>query len=182
MVVQKPIWMLEMSLLRNLLKFPYFVIVLGASVANADHLPVPAGDVILTVKGEMTQANTPDGAELDLEMLRRIGTVTFSTSTPWTDGVQDFTGVPLNQLLVHLGAKPESMTVTAINEYQIKVPGTDAVDGGPILAWEQGGKLLSIREKGPLWLIYPFDSKAEYQREEIHARAVWQVVQIDLIP
>ena len=168
---------------RGLLKFLLVVIGLGsANVACADHLPAPTGDVILTVNGQMSLTNTPDGAALNLEMLRRIGSVTFATSTPWTDGVQQFTGLPLNQLLAHLGAEPGSMTVSAINEYQVKVPGSDAVEGGPILAWDQGGKLLSVRDKGPLWLIYPFDSKVEYQREEIHARAVWQVVQIDLLP
>jgi hypothetical protein len=153
-----------------------------ASAVRADHLATPVGDVVLTVKGHMTQTNMADGAAFDLDMLRKIGTVTFATSTPWTEGVQEFTGVPLNQLLVHIGAAPASLTVTAINEYQIDVPASDAVDDGPILAWEQSGKLLSIREKGPLWLIYPFDAKSEYQTEKFHARAVWQVVQIDLQP
>lgn len=154
----------------------------SATGVYADHLTAPKGEVVLIIKGKMTQPNMPEGAQFDLDMLRKIGTVTFSTTTPWTEGVQDFSGVPLNQMLVHIGAEPGSMTVKAINEYQITVPGSDAVDDGPILAWEQSGKLLSVREKGPLWLIYPFDSKPEYQKEEIHARAVWQVVQIDLMP
>ena len=168
---------------RSFLQLMVFAV--GFAVANAalaDHLPAPLGAVILTVNGEMAQRNTPDGAHFDLDMLRKIGTVTFSTSTPWTEGVQDFTGVPLDQLLAHLGAQPSSLKVTAINEYQIDVPASDAADGGPILAWEQSGKLLSVREKGPLWLIYPFDAQKAYQTDEIHARAVWQVVQIDLMP
>lgn len=183
MVVQEPVRMHQMLLTQTFLKSLVLVCVLGfAAGANADHLPAPEGDVVLTIKGQMTQTNMPDGAQFDLDMLRKIGTVTFSTSTPWTEGVQEFTGVPLNQMLVHIGAEPVSMTVMAINEYQITVPASDAVDDGPILAWEQSGKLLSVREKGPLWLIYPFDSKSDYQKEEIHARAVWQVVQIDLVP
>ena len=158
------------------------VLVVTASAAQAEQLATPVGDVVLLIKGQMTQTNTPDGAAFDLDMLRKIGAVTFSTSTPWTDGVQTFTGVSLKQLLIHVGATPASLMVTAINEYQIAVPATDAVDDGPILAWEQSGKLLSIREKGPLWLIYPFDLKKEYQTEEVQSRAVWQVVQIDLKP
>ncbi len=153
-----------------------------ATLVQADHEIAPVGNIILTITGPMAQTNMPDGAVFDLDMLQKIGAVTFATSTPWTEGVQDFTGVPLNQLLVHIGAQPTSLKVSAINEYQIVVPASDAVDDGPILAWEQGGKLLSVREKGPLWLIYPFDSRQEYRTDKIHARAVWQVVQIDLMP
>ena len=159
-----------------------FALMCGASVASADQLAAPAGDVILTIKGQMTQSNIPGGAAFDLAMLQEIGTATISTSTPWTEGVQIFKGLPLNQLLAHIGAAPTRLRVAAINEYQVEVPASDAIDGGPILAWEQSGRLLSIREKGPLWLMYPFDTKAEYRTEEIHSRAIWQVLQIDLIP
>lgn len=153
-----------------------------ALAAQAQQLANPSGDVILTIKGDMVQRNIPDGAAFDLQMLKEIGMVTFSTTTPWTDGIQSFTGVPLNRLLAQIGAAPTVMTVTAINEYQVQVPASDAIDGGPILAWDQSGKMLSIREKGPLWLMYPFDSKSEYRTEKVHARAVWQVAQIDLLP
>ena len=172
-----------MRSLPSLLKLlSIMVFVAATNSAQADHMSGPVGDVILTIKGQMAHGNMPDGAQFDLGMLRKIGEVTFSTSTPWTEGVQDFTGVPLNQLLVHIGAHAAKLTVTAVNEYQIDIPASDAVDDGPILAWEQSGKLLSVREKGPLWLVYPFDSKREYHSEEFHARAVWQVVQIDLKP
>jgi hypothetical protein len=39
---------------------------------------------------------------------------------------------------------------------------------------------MSVRDKGPLWLIYPYDSKAEYQSETIYSRSIWQLVKIDL--
>ena len=153
-----------------------------ATAALAEHLNTPTGTVILTITGAMQHTNIPDGAEFDLDMLRHVGSVTISTSTPWTDGVQVFEGVLLSELLANIASTPSSMTVTAINEYQVVIPASDAVKGGPILAWAQNGKQLSIREKGPLWLIYPFDANPDYQKEAIHARAVWQVVQIDLLP
>ncbi len=170
-----------MELVRTLSKSLLLIVAMSSAVL-ADQLASPKGTVILTVTGPMQHTNIPNGAEFDIDMLRSIGSVTVSTTTPWTDGVQVFAGVPMNQLLKAIAAAPGSMTVTAINEYQVVIPASDAVDGGPILAWEQNGKQLSIREKGPLWLIYPFDANADYQKEEIHARAVWQVVQIDLLP
>ena len=161
------------------------LVILGfclGSAALADGVPAPVGAVILTIKGQMTQVTALEEAMFDLEALQKIGSVTFTTTTPWTVGAQQFTGVPLNQLLTHIGATASRLRVTAINEYQVEVPASDAVDGGPILAWAQNDDLLSVREKGPLWLVYPFDAKEEYRTEQVHSRAVWQVEKIELLP
>ena len=172
-----------MQFIMNLIGKTLIVLGFGlASVAFADGVPSPVGAVILTIKGQMTQATPLEEARFDLESLQKIGVVTFTTTTPWTEGAQQFTGVPLNKLLIHIGATASRLRVTAINEYQVEVPASDAVDGGPILAWAQNDNLLSVREKGPLWLMYPFDTKEEYRTEEVHSIAVWQVEQIELLP
>lgn len=152
------------------------------SMGAADPLLLPAGEIILTVTGAMTSGNTRDGAIFDLALLETLGTASFQTSTQWTDGIFEFKGVSLHRLLEKIGADPTALEVIAINEYQVNVPASDAVDGGPILAWQQSGKLLSVREKGPLWLIYPYDASEIYRTDEIYARSVWQVVKINLLP
>ncbi len=160
-----------------------FGLVLLLPVAvTAENLPIPEGEIILTITGPMIDGNTPDGAIFDLALLETLGTASFATSTQWTEGVLEFKGVSLLRLLDAIGADPTALEVIAINEYQINVPASDAVDGGPILAWQQSGKLLSVREKGPLWLIYPYDKSEAYRTDEIYARSVWQVVKINLLP
>ena len=148
----------------------------------AEPLARPAGEIILTITGVMHSGNTPEGAIFDLALLESLGTASFETSTQWTEGVAEFKGVSLHRLLDRIGADPAALEVIAINEYQIEVPASDAVEGGPILAWQQSGKLLSVREKGPLWLIYPYDMSAAYRTEKIYARSVWQVLKINLLP
>ena len=151
-------------------------------VSFAEPLSKPVGEIILTITGPMTSGNTPEGAVFDRALLESLGTASFFTSTQWTEGVSEFKGVSLDRLLDKIGAIPSALEVIAINEYQVDVPVSDAVDGGPILAWEQSGKLLSVREKGPLWLIYPYDQSKAYRTDEIYARSVWQVVKIKLLP
>lgn len=148
----------------------------------AEPLPMPAGEIILTITGAMDARNTPDGAIFDRALLETLGTASFETSTQWTEGISEFKGISLYRLLDAIGADPTALEVIAINEYQVDVPASDAIDGGPILAWQQSGKLLSVREKGPLWLIYPYDVSEAYRTDEIYARSVWQVVKINLLP
>ena len=54
-------------------------------------------------------------------------------------------------------------------------------DDVPIIAYEMNGKPMSRREKGPLWIVYPYDSAAKYRTELAHARSVWQLDRLDVL-
>ncbi|MCX8508022.1 MAG: molybdopterin-dependent oxidoreductase, partial [Rhodobacteraceae bacterium] len=107
---------------------------------------------------------------------------TISTSTIWTDGTHDFTGVPLDVFLQKVGATGTLLHATAINDYTVDVPMSDAMPGGPILAYLMDGKPMSIRDKGPIWLIYPYDSDDRYRSEVIYSRSIWQLDRIEVVP
>ncbi|BBU55976.1 oxidoreductase [Mameliella alba] len=146
-----------------------------AGAASAEHLPEPHGPVILTVEGAIARTNGEGRARLDLQMLRDIGETTITTDTIWTAGTSEFTGVALDDLLEYLGAEGEEIDARAINDYAVTVPVADAVEGGPILAYAMDGKTMSRRDKGPLWLIYPYASSSTYRTEVIYARSIWQL-------
>ena len=44
-----------------------------------------------------------------------------------------------------------------------------------LLAFERNGKPMSVREKGPLWIVYPYDSDAKFQSEVYYSRSIWQL-------
>lgn len=155
--------------------------VLSAPTLAGGTLAQPTGEVVLTVTGDIGVSNQGDSAVFDIEMLKALGEVTFATGTPWTDGVHEYTGVPLHALIEALGVTEGSIMATAINDYATEIPLTDAVEGGPILAYLQNGKLMSIREKGPLWLIYPYDLNEAYQADLIFSRSIWQLQRIDIL-
>ena len=111
----------------------------------------------------------------DLQALRDIGIESIVTSTIWTEGVHEFTGVPLVALLGHLDISGGEIEAFAINDYSVTIPVSDAQPGGPILAFEQDGDPIPRRRKGPLWIIYPFDSAPEYRTETIYSRSIWQL-------
>jgi hypothetical protein len=41
------------------------------------------------------------------------------------------------------------------------------------------GAPLSRREKGPYWLVYPYDSDPIFQSETVYTRSIWQLVSIE---
>ena len=142
-------------------------------------LDLAEGDVLLTITGAISQANTAGAAEFDRAMLAGFDAVEIETTTIWTEGVQTFVGVELDDLLAAVGAEGGTLRAIAHNDYAVDIPVGDAVDGGPIIAYLRNGEEMSLREKGPLWVIYPFDSTPDYQTEQIYSRSIWQLDRIE---
>ena len=147
----------------------------SASGAWAEIMDAPKGEIILTVTGNIHAHNNEDVAAYDLEMLKALPATEFTTSTIWTDGPQTFTGVELKTFLEMLDAHGDTIEATAINDYAVEIPMSDAVEGGAMLAYLSGGEEMSRRDKGPIWLVYPYDSNDDYRSETIYSRSIWQL-------
>lgn len=149
-----------------------------AAPLSATELAAPTGEVLLTVSGAIARHNAGDTAEFDRAMLEALGAVTIETETIWTEGDQTFTGVPLSRLMDAVAATGISLNATAINDYAVAIPREDWVDDGPIVAYLNNGAPMSVRGKGPLWIVYPYDTHPEYQSEVIYSRSIWQLDRI----
>ena len=160
--------------------FVFLAIVLGfpMNMSVAKDIPAAKGEIVLTVSGSIRGHNREGDAVFDMDMLKTMRPVTYKTSTPWSKGLVTYVGVLLRDVLAYVDAKGKMTHVYAINDYDIDIPVSDAVTGGPILAYEMNGAPMTVRDKGPLWIIYPYDSKREYQSDEIYARSVWQLARI----
>lgn len=83
-------------------------------------------------------------------------------------------------LLAHVGANGEVADVVALNNYRTTIPLTDFTDYPVLLALKQDGEYMTVRHKGPLFIIYPFDEFVELQSDLYHARSAWQVRSITI--
>lgn len=152
------------------------------SVARAESLPEPSGQVILTVRGDIALTNATAEARLDRAMIEAMGVSTLHTGTIWTDGTSEFNGVELARLMLRLGADGSILRLTALNDYAVEIPMSEAVAGGPLLAFRMDGKDLSPRDKGPLWMVYPYDVDPKYKNEVSYSRSIWQLSMIEVLP
>lgn len=138
-------------------------------------LPAPKGEVVLTISGAVAQTNTAAGAAFDMAMLADLPATTFKTTTTWTDGAKTFSGVPLKRLLETVGATGSTLTATALNDYTVTIPLDGLTDDAPIVAYSIDGAPFPRREKGPLWIVYPYDSDPAYRTEAVYGYSIWQL-------
>ncbi len=144
-------------------------------------LDPPTGRVILEIDGEISEHNREGGiVAFDRAMLEALGIVTIVTETPWTEGKVAFEGVRVADLLAAVGARGTSMKAVAINDYAVDLPLSDFQDTGAILALKKDGDYMRIRDKGPLWLIYPWSDRPELKTEVYHARSIWQLKRLTI--
>ncbi len=145
---------------------------------SAAELGTPSGKVILTVSGGITNTNAGDKAEFDREMLEALGASELALTTPWTDGRQVFNGVLGSKILEAVGAQGEQIVAKAINDYQVKIPTSDLRNYPVLFALKQNGSYMRVRDKGPIWIIYPRESYPELDTDQITDRWVWQLSEI----
>ena len=149
------------------------------TLAVAGRVPTRAegSPVLLTVSGRL---GAPAPRELTLPDLEALRPHSVRTTTPWTDGVQEFTGVRLRDLLAAVGAQGHTLAMTALNDYTVEIPASDASAYDVIVAYRRNGQAMPVRDKGPLWIIYPYDQHGELRDAEHQARMIWQLRRIDV--
>jgi hypothetical protein len=162
--------------------YRFFLCLFSMSVltfgAQAQMLSKPTGPVVLTVGGNISQRNAGNFAEFDAEMLDNLPVTEFSTTSPWHNTSVIYSGPSLSAVLQAVGAQGKVLNLMALNKYEIQVPFNDAADFSPILARRANGKGLVIRTKGPLLMIYPFDSKPQLKNDVYYSRSIWQLQRI----
>jgi hypothetical protein len=142
--------------------------------------PPAAAAADLLVVRNATDPARPEVRFSEADLLA-LPQVTIRTRTEFTDGVVEFVG-PLARdaiALVDAGAAT-TVHLVAANDYAIDIPFSDFTDYDVILALQTNGERLSIRDKGPIWLMYPLDDHAELQDPMYNNRLIWQLTVIEL--
>ncbi|HSK42024.1 MAG TPA: molybdopterin-dependent oxidoreductase [Arenibaculum sp.] len=140
--------------------------------------------MILTVSGNIGVTNAPGVAKFDRAMLDTMPQTTVVSYTDWTEGPQTFQGVLLGDLIARVEGRGVEIVVTALNDYGAIIPWSDLDDHAVLLALMQNGAPMSVRDKGPIWIIYP-DSEPKSEPGGDFARLhngkmVWQLNRIEV--
>ena len=146
--------------------------------ARAGTLAPPAGAPILTISGRIAERNRGDDAVFDAAMLERLGMATIRTHTPWHEGVVTFEGPRMDQVMAAVGADGTSVEALALNDYVTEIPMSDFKRYGTLLALKRNGAYMPVADKGPLFIIYPYDSDPALAQQQFYNRSAWQVARL----
>ncbi len=135
----------------------------------ATDAPRPA--VLLTISG----AGVNGEAKFDMAMLAALPQHSFTTKTPWYPTARKFSGPLLRDVLAAAGAQGKVVEAIAINDYKVDIPVEDALRHNLIVARLLDDKPMLLRDKGPLFIIFPFDSNSQLRNSVYYSRSAWQL-------
>jgi hypothetical protein len=126
---------------------------------------------ILTVTGKSPTSEV----QLSDAMLAKLPQKSMTVQTPWYPVPKTFEGPLLRDVLKLAGIKSGQIRLVALNDYTINIPASDAFQYDVIVARLLDGKQMSVREKGPLFIVYPFHDHEELRKTDYYRRCSWQL-------
>lgn len=158
---------MKASVLRRSLTLALLLAPLLPPLAQAQ---TPAPGPVLTVSG--TRGLTRDYTMAALEAMPQVE---VRTSNPWSKTAVSYSGPLLRTVLEATGADGQTVRAVALNDYRVALPTADVREHNVILATRANGQPLSVRDKGPLFVVYPFDAEPALKQQLYYERSIWQV-------
>ncbi|PWQ97641.1 hypothetical protein [Leucothrix pacifica] len=101
----------------------------------------------------------------------------FKTHHSWAKEPETFTGPLLEDVVKIACGGATKINMKALNDYAIDVDFAYAKSLKPIVAHSVNGKRMSVRDKGPLWIMVPSD-KLKSKPKELDGMLIWQLSDI----
>ena len=135
------------------------------------------GPIILTISGNLTNPSRgPVGendkffiyndvefthaAQFDFAALQGIGMVTVKADFPMGGQVYEYQGPLLGDVLATTGAMGSTITVKALDGFQVNLDIAEAVANGAVIALKRDGMPFSLGDYGPTHLVFPRAERA----------------------
>ncbi len=163
-----------MRVLQRLLPCLFACALLGPAAASGPSAPTAARpDPELLVDGRLRAPHQP--LRLGLAALDQLPQHSFTADTPWYRRPITVSGPLLRDVLALAGADGTQLRAVALNEYQVVIPVEDAQRHRVIVATRMDGQPMPVRDKGPFFVIYPFDAEPQLRQATYYARSIWQL-------
>lgn len=156
---------------------------LTSMLASATETPLPVRSKTLLTLHWTDAQGAASKTRLTLQDLDSLPQTTRTLELPESLGMKgshSWQGVSISELIKLSGRSAKSVRVVALNGYYASVPLDDLKNYDPLVAYRRDGKNLSIREKGPIILIYPFDRFKVLNQQTYINRSVWQINEIHI--
>lgn len=114
------------------------------------------------------------------DQVAQLPIYTVNSSEPGREGA--FRGPLLRDVLALVGVNAQTIEISAYDSYYVQIERAYWADYDSILATEREGVTMKIRDKGSLWLIFPWDKHTELRNERFYNLSIWQIKEIKELP
>ena len=159
---------------------PAYQVLMPPALQPGVAIPVPRGDVVLSLSGAIGSTNAGGELAFDLATIEQLGLVEYTVNDPWRKETVTYAGVLLSDLLKYAGASATAKTIeiVALDDYQELLTLEDIRKWPILLATRSDGDGMSVADGGPTRVIFPiyaFEIDPTYE-----SQWVWSVKTISV--
>ena len=145
-------------------------------------IPQPAGnsDKVLIVNSDPSTSCGAKELIFSHKQLEELPQKTFTTKHTWSTEAQEFSGPLLSDVLKLVCPTTRDIYLRSLDQYSVMVNFSQIQKYEPILALKINGKTLTLREKGPLWVMINTDGFKLPERG-FDVMLVWQLYYIRIL-
>lgn len=157
-----------------------YEVVTEATIEPGDPVPVPGGDVVLVLDGDISMTNVGDELHFDMATLESLGLVSYTLDDQAAEGrVVTFEGVLVETLLDVAGASDDAsvLETAALNDYIVDIPVEDVESYPVLLATKVDGERMPIESYGPTRIVYPYHA-FDLDDTTYAPRWIWQLASV----
>ncbi|WP_279477902.1 oxidoreductase [Aureimonas sp. SK2] len=132
----------------------------------------------LRVSGEIGAGEGPGERVFDAVSFAALPQTHIRTATPWHQDAVDFSGVSAKNLFTAVERRGANAQLIALNDYMVEASIDEVVAADGLFATHQNGVAMPISDKGPIFLLFPFDDRPELRHQAYYSRAVWQLSEV----
>ncbi len=150
---------------------------LQTSQLIAQTTPLGDREKVLTITVYDATAESGDSREyiFSIKDLEEFPLVSVSTETQWTNGVLHFRGPLMRDILDDIGAVGDTIQVNGLDGRSATIPREDIYKFDVIIACQVEGAYFGLRDRGPLWIIYPWTDNPEIQSAIYYDRGIYHL-------
>ncbi|HBC35160.1 MAG TPA: hypothetical protein DC045_12795 [Marinobacter adhaerens] len=118
---------------------------------------------------------------LDRSELETFPQTQIVTTSPYFEGSAEFTGPSLSRVLETFDLSGDiRIVLRALNDYRVDGNLRELLAMDPIVATRMDSQPMSVRDRGPFWLMLPLSDRPELDEQEFHRFMIWQLEAIIL--
>jgi hypothetical protein len=140
-----------------------------------------AAQPVLRVHGAVGPGPGPGDLAFDGAALDALPQTRFRTTTLWHQAPAEFSGISARDLFAAVRLRSPRLRLVALNDYVVEADADEIVAADGLFATRQDGVLMPVSDKGPIFLLFPFDQREELRHQTYYSRAVWQLCEIEAV-
>jgi len=135
---------------------------------------------VLIVNTDPSTSCGPKQLAFSVKQLEALPQTNFKTRHTWSSEAQEFSGPLLADVLNLVCPKARDIYLRSLDQYSVMVNFSKGSEFKPILALKVDGKPLTVREKGPIWVMVDADGLKIPERS-LDNMLVWQLYYIRIL-